>query len=83
MGKVGGDTSFRFTTGLTDIEWPHHARSAILWTIIQSTVPSSLMTAKEVKGVLVEMRHVRGDVETICIIYRSGISIVSRNVFLW
>jgi hypothetical protein len=56
-------TIFLFTTGLTERECPVHANRAFRCATIQSIVPSSCTTAKEVTGDLGDNRAVKGLVE--------------------
>lgn len=57
--------SFVFKLGVTVRVFPVHASNAFLCASFQSAVPSSCKIAKEVKGDLVDIRALIGDVEVI------------------
>ena len=53
-------------------ELPVHARSALFCAIFQSSVPSRCKTANEVRGDLVDIKALIGDVEVIYDSFSSG-----------
>ena len=66
------------SSGFTDIVDPVHASSALRCEILQSVVPFRCNMAKDVRGDLVEMRAVTGDVD-VSLWYKKGMPTRARR----